>query len=536
MAQLRSGEIVYKSKLREEVPKCSKHPEQNLNVYCNTCEQLLCTSCTLLEHRNPKHSLISLPEAAEKCKDQVAKLVAAVDKKMSAVSSAIKDINESHETLDVTYATTRDRISKKAAKEVARIKQQEQELLQDLEKNYNFRIKTFEKAEVNNSKMVAQAQHTLGVVNQLMTQERYCDILSLRQNVVGNLQDLMREKLETVSDKLAMLDFNEAEECFLGCLVLDNKPEMVVRMSTTKRWKLRIEKPRFNSEEFFNGVSGVAAFSNNEIVVVDQRREKLISFPLDAPSTQQDIPCLVRPWRVAVNKDNQLIVLDQGNVKVLDQKYQLLCQFKPGGDDLIFPTCLAVDNNNLIAVGFQRDKIALHNPDGYIIRILPAPKMERSIAISNQRVIYTSSEGLQAVDYNGTRIPAIDDTDIGNPSQVCCDSEGGIFVAVTKDLHSSQVHYYSPKGKYQGCVIKKCQTPDGMILTKDNDLILFGEKAVQIYSGVTKTKHITTFSGENSSKQYVVYSVPPCTFRSNDTDIADDECADDTMGAYWAEL
>ncbi|XP_038054656.1 E3 ubiquitin-protein ligase Midline-1-like [Patiria miniata] len=175
LAELRSGEIVYKSKLREEVPKCDEHPDQNLNVYCNSCEQVICTTCSVLDHE--KHSLTGLPEAVEKCKKKVTEMVQNSERRKTELSTTIEEMLKSRKDLDTMFANTQKKISKKAQQEitklkqeVAKIKKEEQKLLKETNTIYEDKLKAFEAVQATNRKEVTQTEHKLEEVNQLMNQ------------------------------------------------------------------------------------------------------------------------------------------------------------------------------------------------------------------------------------------------------------------------------------------------------------------------------------------------------------------------------
>ncbi|XP_038054607.1 E3 ubiquitin-protein ligase TRIM56-like, partial [Patiria miniata] len=200
LAQLRSGEIVYKSKLREEVPKCGKHPDQNLNVYCNTCEEVICLMCTVLDHEKPKHSFIGLPEAYEKCKKKVEELVAKIGKSKTKLNKTIDKTCQSRKKLNKMFANIKKKISEKAEREVAKIRQEEQKLLEETDRIYQERITPFEAAEATNRKEVSQTEHKLEEVKQLMNQASCYEILGLQQKLLHNLSELTGKQPQQVPD------------------------------------------------------------------------------------------------------------------------------------------------------------------------------------------------------------------------------------------------------------------------------------------------------------------------------------------------
>ena len=251
LAQLQSGEITYKSKLRDFTPKCETHTDQNLSLYCNTCEKLVCLMCSVLVHVNPKHSLVDLSEALDKCKQDIAQLVAKVEKSKTELNDALSATERSRKKLDSMYADTNKKISIKADKEVTRIREEEQKLKQETEKIYKDRVKTFEIALSKNSKVTTQAENKLDEVNRLMDQASRCEILALQQKLVQYLKELTAIQPEKVSDRLSFMDFEEGERS-LGRLVLEDESNIELKaqdeellrsgsICLKEKWALKID-------------------------------------------------------------------------------------------------------------------------------------------------------------------------------------------------------------------------------------------------------------------------------------------------------
>ncbi|XP_038059413.1 E3 ubiquitin-protein ligase TRIM33-like [Patiria miniata] len=473
MAQFQTGEISYKSRLREE-PKCGKHPDMNLNIYCNTCEQLLCTTCSVLKHQ--KHSFDDLTDAFDKCKQEIAELKAKAEDKKTALSNAKKNMANSRTQLDSMFEATNKKISQKADKEVAKIRETEQKLKHEAKEIYQDKIKTFETTEDNYDAELAIAEQTLDKMNQLLAQQIKTEILHLKRKFVRHLKEMTEKHPAVVPGNICFIDFQECDEDSLGRLLLKNE------------WKLARET-KLDELYDVSRINSVAVFSNNEIVAVDSAHKQLITYspPSDphSPFTSQmpEIPDLRDPDQVAVNRWDQLIVLDGLIVKTFSREYQLLHQFQPGLDSDSKPTCLAVDDNSVIAVGYEAEgEISLHKPDGCLTKKISAPGIADQLVISNKHLIYTAclKGKMVSMDYNGDVIFKID-TD--SPMSLCCDKQGDIYVG--EDLHSlpsaANIHVYSPNGKHMDCLIKQCTYPLGMAFTPAGDLVLGGWGSLQIY-------------------------------------------------------
>ncbi|XP_038058710.1 E3 ubiquitin-protein ligase TRIM71-like [Patiria miniata] len=416
MDQLRSGEVAYKSKLREE-PKCDKHADQNLNIYCKTCEQLVCTTCSVLKHE--KHSRFDISEAFEECKQEISDLITEAEQRKTALCENKECMVKSHKKLDSMFESTNKKISQKADKEVARIRETEKKLKKEAKEIYKNRVKTFETAENNNNKKLREAEQTLGEVNQLMTQEIQNEILGLKPKLLQNLQKLMEKQQENVPDKLHYIDFHEGDEKTLGRLILKDK------------WRLK-------KQIVYTGTTDSVAVFSDEIVTVNESSKELVSHvpssSRKSPVTSQklNMPDLRDPHQVAVNQLDQLIVLDGPVIKTFSREYELLHQFQPGRGSDSKPTCLAVDDNNLIAVGYKaKHEISLHKPDGTLLKKLPAPGITDQLAISNKHLIYIKSKAedkLAALDYNGEAVFEVPEDSGGLLKSLCCDSQGNMYV------------------------------------------------------------------------------------------------------------
>ncbi|XP_038054606.1 E3 ubiquitin-protein ligase TRIM71-like [Patiria miniata] len=499
LAQLRSGEIVYKSKLREEVPKCGKHQDQNLNVYCNTCAQVICTTCSVLDHA--KHSLIGLPVAFDKCKKKVEELVAKVGKNKTELNTTIEKTCISRNKLHIMFANTKKKISEKADQEVAKIRQEEQKLLKETDRIYQKRVTTFDAAQSNNSKDVTQTKHKLDEVKRLMNQASCYEILELQQKLLHNLSELTGKQPQQVPDKLTFMDFEEGERS-LGRLILKEEPKAAAKQSprparscVKEKWELKTDIKNFELGN--TRLRHVSALSDNNIVLTNlkntlftvsltniQHTPSIIPQRLQINGLTDDVRC------TAVSKDDKLLALDGPVVKFFNRQHQLLHQFTPGRGSDSQPTCLAVDDSNLIAVGYEdEEEISLHNPDGSIIRRLPAPMVGGYLAMYNHRLFYTTFQNKRLVcaDYYGASVFSVDMTSNmqgdWHPTGVCCDSDGSIYVAVG-GYSTGFILHYSPDGKYIGCVIEGCGSPRGITFTSGGDLVVAAGLSVKVYHRV----------------------------------------------------
>ncbi|XP_071803856.1 uncharacterized protein [Asterias amurensis] len=488
---------------KEFVTKCYKHTDKDLIMFCNNCNKLICTTCIIRDHQT--HSLMEINEASDKCKQSATELAAELRQKIKTFNTAIQEIDMSRKTLDAMFAATKEKITKKAdeeiAKEAARIREEKQKLMQEAEQIYKDRVKTMKTARATNSKEKNKAELKQDEVNQLMDQR-----IKIVHHIEQLLQDLKeyREKKSTkVPDGLSYMDFKEDKKS-LGRLVLKDDQEESANSAQSRKptfqsmkhfkqdkWTLKQEINKYkNMKQQMVEISAcdVAANSNSDIVVTGWNNTSLITIPAESnPQSSvvsQELPIqgLTRRSKVTVNKNDELIVLDDETVKIFSRNYQLLHQFNPGSE----PSCIAVDDNNLIAVGYyDKSEISLHKPDGSLIRTLPAPGIGGYLTTHKQQLIYTNwnDKKLVSVTYNGEMVLSVDINQSRRPSGVCCDKDGSIYDAVQRGLFwsSHELDHYSPNGKFIGCIIKDCAALNCITFTPAGDLVVTTFKSVQIY-------------------------------------------------------
>ncbi|XP_022108464.1 RING finger protein 207-like isoform X2 [Acanthaster planci] len=271
------------------------------------------------------------------------------------------------------------------------------------------------------------------------------------------------------------------------------KPSNKVPSHLPKRCQKKAQIHKFGKHPTkFEWASHVAVFSNNEVVIVNLSCDNLISFLPKSPqspavSEEIEIDGLHNPRRVAVTKDDELIVMAGPIIKTFERDYTPLNRFKPGRNSKRYPSCLAVDDNNLIAVGYEKnEQIFLHNWDGTFIKKLSAPGIGDYLATYKQHLIYTDRDmhKLKSIDYYGRVVFSTDihvtDSEDSSAAGVCCDKDGNIYVAIQMFSESDEIHQFSPDGQYIGRVIKGFDHVRGITLAPNGDLVVAEETSVVV--------------------------------------------------------
>ena len=76
---------------KRKVMFCSKHPTKELDLYCETCEELVCRDCTVRIHRDHQYDLVT--GAFQKHKDALIASLQPVEQQLDTVTKSLKQLD-----------------------------------------------------------------------------------------------------------------------------------------------------------------------------------------------------------------------------------------------------------------------------------------------------------------------------------------------------------------------------------------------------------------------------------------------------------
>ena len=90
---------------KKDAPRCPKHTNKKLKIYCETCKELICSDCTIRLHRDHNYDLLA--DVFHKHKEELVSSLKPVKQKLHTVQQALKafdtrakEINDQRATLE----------------------------------------------------------------------------------------------------------------------------------------------------------------------------------------------------------------------------------------------------------------------------------------------------------------------------------------------------------------------------------------------------------------------------------------------------
>ncbi|XP_033641552.1 E3 ubiquitin-protein ligase TRIM56-like [Asterias rubens] len=499
LEDLRSGKACFKSKMRDEIPKCQNHPTQEVVFFCTTCQVLICHVCTALDHSNTTHVYVYIEKAERLFRETAKILLSKATDSTAEFRSAKKVIDHAMQTLDGVIAAASADISKRADEDVARVRQQEDILKKKVSEIGIERLKLLETSHDTYCESLKWAEHTLEKATSVLEQSSRFEVLELKQQLVKNLTDVSEQQVpgpvESLSPFIAFSPDPVKTKQPLGKILLEEKWEMKTQFDV-KGSKL---------------AASIAAFTTNDLIVADLETHKISVFTpkgsfkyyFDTPASQP-VGKLYCPYDISVTKDDRVVVINQpskeastATVKVFQahnaKKIRHLLNITPlhvskAHEDYDI-SCIGADENHIAVGNTAKKEITLYQTDGSLISTIPAAMIDRRLEISNQgRLIFSNYDHskLVSLDMEGNEIFCVDTVLNGvkvKPAGMCCDRFGEIYIV----LHAGQegeIHHYSAEGAHIRRIAQHLVNPLGLTIMPNGDLAVADMLSVKIYHKV----------------------------------------------------
>ena len=113
--QLQVTELSHAQRPKSHTLYCSQHKGKELELYCETCDELICLLCTVKKHKDHQYDLVE--DTFEKHKAEITSSLEPLDGHLSTVNTILEQLDEQPKGLDHQQAAVE-----------ASIRQQVQEL------------------------------------------------------------------------------------------------------------------------------------------------------------------------------------------------------------------------------------------------------------------------------------------------------------------------------------------------------------------------------------------------------------------------
>ena len=196
-----SHEVVSVDQLQSEVSKhvppkkvtflCSKHKDQQLRLYCETCEDLICRDCTVRVHKGHQYDLII--DTFEEHKADIKASLGPIGKQKSIVKEKLKGLNACHCEVIEQRARLKADIHREIQSFIDKLKGREAELVDKLEQVVQAKLKNLEEQRDEMESILAHQDSCSSFVTESLRTSCEEEIVKMSKRVVEQIEEMTAE-------------------------------------------------------------------------------------------------------------------------------------------------------------------------------------------------------------------------------------------------------------------------------------------------------------------------------------------------------
>ncbi|XP_038058737.1 E3 ubiquitin-protein ligase TRIM56-like [Patiria miniata] len=502
LEDIRQGKVTVKKKPEEDEYKCHKHKGEGKRFYCETCEELICRDCTVVDHCKPEHHYIDSGEASLKYKQSLKDTFPDFTTGIKRLQQSLTTSSQAKQKFTQRVTKTVKAVKDKADKMRAEITTQETKMIEEIKQLQQDRNRTYDEHQSTLTMMLENKNHLLRTLQDIINTASDSDFLSLYPIFSKDWKSLKSQIPLQIDPKLSYLSFTPGQ-----------------RISAINLGKLEVEAVKWEMcREFgtegsgpgeFNGAWDVTATQPGEIAVADLMNNRVVICSNEGQH-KGTIPVQSDPQAVAAihNPEQRLLVLEAGSkyVNVFNMKDNtLVTQFPTMLKHQVEKTemnlqSLAVKNSTCTIVmgDIKRMVWTEHKPtDGEILHTIPVQTPPHYLAVDDDtdRVVVSGgkTKKVDVGNSKGRTICTIYPTINGEPVQycsgVCCDSSG-IYLAVRQGVSGTgHIHHYDQDGGFLDCLAQGLFAPCGITFTSKGQLAVADDNSIKMYTRCDVIQH-----------------------------------------------
>ena len=185
------GDVARLTPSKKKVMFCSKHPTKELDLYCETCEELVCHNCTVRIHRDHQYDLVI--DAFQKHKEVLVASLQPVERQLDTVTKSLQQLDIHCQQITDQRETLIGNIHKTIQQLQEALEVRKVELIGQLDQITQWKLKTLA-AQRDQIKLVqTQLRSCLDFVKESLRTGSEGEILAMKKPVVKQVEQITPE-------------------------------------------------------------------------------------------------------------------------------------------------------------------------------------------------------------------------------------------------------------------------------------------------------------------------------------------------------
>ena len=176
---------------KKKILFCSKHPTKELDLYCETCEELVCRDCTVRIHRDHQYDLVT--DAFQKHKDVLVTSLQPVERQLDTVTKSLQQLDTQCQQIADQRETLVGNIHKTIRQLQEALEVRKTELIGQLDRITQQKLKTLAAQRDQIELVLTQLSSCFNFVKESLRTGSEGEILAMKKPVVKQVKEIAAE-------------------------------------------------------------------------------------------------------------------------------------------------------------------------------------------------------------------------------------------------------------------------------------------------------------------------------------------------------
>ncbi|XP_032227838.1 tripartite motif-containing protein 45 isoform X2 [Nematostella vectensis] len=188
--EIKSGKLLAMSK----TSYCTKHKGEKLKLFCESCKEVICRDCTVVDHKN--HDYLFTSDVIAREKEEILERAKKVTSKLTDIEQAMAFVEKAQQHLDENKRAARRDLDQFIDKQIGALEKMRSYLRGEVESACQKQEKQLTAQRENLSMRLASARSSLEFAERMCREANDVDVLSIRNEVLSQLSSLAEKPVD----------------------------------------------------------------------------------------------------------------------------------------------------------------------------------------------------------------------------------------------------------------------------------------------------------------------------------------------------
>ncbi len=169
-------------------PSCEKHDGEILKLFCQTCDQLICRDCAIIDHRDHKYTFVK--EIFPAVKEEIEDIVKKSRRYILALESSIETIKKQEDDMHKNYMEVHRELDSFIDEQIELLERKRQSVKDDLQNSISAQKKNLDAQMESFQTSLGSLKSSVEFTEEALTRGSEVEILSAKNQMIQQLTEL----------------------------------------------------------------------------------------------------------------------------------------------------------------------------------------------------------------------------------------------------------------------------------------------------------------------------------------------------------